>query len=418
MIKWKETSEGCRPEWEQVSPESVKLKALWSQWDNLSIRNGVLYRRMESTDGKTITSQLVLPNSLHGEVLTFIHNNPTGGHLGVDRTYASLQTRCYWPGMHDYVKRFCQNCDKCVPRKFPKKLQSAPLQQYVVGAPNERIALDILGPLPRTDRGNKYILVVGCYFTKWIESYALPNQEAETVASVLVEQYICRFGVPRQIHTDQGTNFESRLFQKMCELLWIDKTHTCKMNPKSDGMIERFNQTLEKMLSSFVHSHQRDWDVFLPYLMLAYRSTPQASTKCSPNLLMLGRELNLPVDLIIGQPEPLVLEDAPEYVWDLQERMETAHRVARENLAKSSVRQKSYYDHKAIKRSFEPGQKVWWYNPCRKPGRCPKLQSSWSGPYVIVTRLGDVVYRIRNLRRGKLHVTHVEHLRPYQGGTL
>ena len=88
----------------------------------------------------------------------------------------------------------------------------------------ERIAVDIMGPLPRTKRGNRYLIVVGDYFTKWMEAIAVPDQEAETVARAIVEQFICRFGVPRQLHTDKGTNFESNLFQGICRLLDIDKT--------------------------------------------------------------------------------------------------------------------------------------------------------------------------------------------------
>ena len=90
----------------------------------------------------------------------------------------------------------------------------------------ERIAIDVLGPLPITETGNKYILIVADYFTKWVEAYPMPNQEATTVAELLVKQFICRFGVPLLIHSDQGRNFESELFAEMCRLLGIKKTRT------------------------------------------------------------------------------------------------------------------------------------------------------------------------------------------------
>ncbi|KAL3846476.1 hypothetical protein ACJMK2_017463 [Sinanodonta woodiana] len=87
----------------------------------------------------------------------------------------------------------------------------------------DRIALDIMGPLPETSIGNKYILVIGDYFTKWTEAFALPNQDVIAVASVLVKETICRFSVPRQIHSDKGTQFESKIFQEICRLLGIKK---------------------------------------------------------------------------------------------------------------------------------------------------------------------------------------------------
>ena len=113
----------------------------------------------------------------------------------------------------------------------------------------ERVALDILGPLPLSESGNQYLLIVADYFTKWPEAYALPNQEATTVAKILVNEMICRFGVPLEIHSDQGQNFESALFKEMCCLLGMSKTRTIPLHPQSDGMVERMNRTTEAQLS-------------------------------------------------------------------------------------------------------------------------------------------------------------------------
>ena len=164
----------------------------------------------------------------------------------------------------------------------PGRQLRAPLQSSVVSRPYERVALDILGPLPETSNQNKYILVVGDYFSKWTESFPLPNQEAKTVARVLVEEWVCRFGAPRSIHSDQGRNFESTLFREMCQLLNIHKTRTTPYHPESNGLIERFNRTLLSMLSHFVEENQSNWDTLLPYVMMAYRSSVHASTGFHP----------------------------------------------------------------------------------------------------------------------------------------
>ena len=102
--------------------------------------------------------------------------------------------------------------------------------QYVVGAPMEGIAIEILGPLSETLRRKKFILVVSDYFTKWTESYPIPNQEATTVAEKLGNELICRFGVTRQLHSDKGTNFESKVFPEVCRMLDIEKTRTTSLH--------------------------------------------------------------------------------------------------------------------------------------------------------------------------------------------
>ena len=132
----------------------------------------------------------------------------------------------FWPGCTKDVKDWCQACDLCASRETPTCTPRAPLRTYNVGAPLERVALDILGPLPDLDHGNKYLLIIGDYFSKWTEAYVIPNQEATTVARVLVEEFVARFGIPRQIHSDQGRNFKSKVFQEMCKLLGMDKTRT------------------------------------------------------------------------------------------------------------------------------------------------------------------------------------------------
>ena len=170
-----------------------------------------------------------------------------------------MRQRFYWPNLQNDVRLYVAGCEKCVTRKSPIPTRKAPMQITRSGFPMERIGIDILGQLPETGNGNKYILVVSDYYTKWTESFAMSNMEASTVAKILVEEVIARYGVPNSIHSDQGSQFEASLFSQMCELLQIGKTRTTPYHPKSDGMVERFNKTLASMLRMFVDENQRDW---------------------------------------------------------------------------------------------------------------------------------------------------------------
>ena len=278
----------------------------------------------------------------------------------------------------------------------------------------ERITIDIVGPFSTSHSGNKVILVVGDYFTKWTEAYALPNQEAETVAKILVEEFICRFGAPLEIHSDQGRNFEASVFQEVSKLLKIHKTRTTPFNPKSDGMIERFNRTLVEMISKIISSEeqQHDWDEQIPYVLMAYRTSVHESTGETPSMMMLGRELRLPIDFIIAEANSERDPDV-DYAYFLRNAIYESETNARVNLKNSARRQKTIYDRRLCGRPFQKSDLVWVMNQRRKRGYSPKLQTKWEGPYEVIDVLSEVVYRIKKPNTGKSSVVHFDKLKPY-----
>ena len=198
------------------------------------------------------------------------------------------------------MKLWCAQCDVCATAKRPEKTPRAPLGRMTTGAPLDRLGMDILGPLPRTPRGNRYVLVVTDAFSKWVELFAIPDQTASTCADVLVNEVFSRIGSPLDLLSDQGRNFESDLISELCSWLEIRKTRTSARNPRCNGQTERFNATLLKMLKCYLRGQHTDWDKYLGCLAGAYRASPQESTNFTPNLLMLGREVRLPSELKYG----------------------------------------------------------------------------------------------------------------------
>ncbi|GFS63194.1 hypothetical protein TNCV_1496361 [Trichonephila clavipes] len=393
---------------------SPTTKQYWALWNSLHLRNGVLYRKFESEDGKTFRWQLVLPRSRIPEVLKELHGSPTGGHFGVMKTLHRVRERFFWGKVRADVEQWCKSCDACSARKGPKIRSRGKLHRYNVGAPFERIAFDILGPLPRTASGNKYLLVVMDYFTKWPEVYPIPDQEAPTVAEAVVQHWISRYGVPLQLHSDQGRNFVSAVLKGVCELLGIDKTKTTPLHPQSDGMVERFNRTILNNLSLMVSKNQQGWDQKVPLFLLAYRSAVHETTGYSPSQMLFGRDLRLPCDLLFGRP-PYTPSSPEEYVQNLQARFEDVHNLARERINLRTEKMKTRYDTKATGHQFKEGDKVWFYNPTRRKGLSPKLQSHWDGPYTILKIINDVVIRIRKSTNSKPRVVHYDRLAPYYG---
>ena len=229
---------------------SRECRQLHQQWELLRVKHGKLWRLFVKPSVSTQHLQLIVPQSLRHQILTELHDSPTGGHLGEDKLYSRLQQRFYWPGYSTDVKHWCATCPSCTARKSPTTHNQAPLQTVAAGSPMQIVAVDILGPLPESPSKNRYVLVAMDYFTRWTEAYAIPNQEAITIATKLVNEMFLRFSVPEQLHSDQGRQFESRLMTEICSVLGIHKTHTTPYHPQSDGLVERFNRTLLSMLST------------------------------------------------------------------------------------------------------------------------------------------------------------------------
>ena len=262
--------------------------------------HGKLLRLFEKPDVDKRYLQLIVPRSLRQKVLSELHNSPTGGHVGEDKLYSRLQQRFYWPGYSADVKRWCATCPSCAARKSPTPHNQAPLQTVAAGSPMQIVAVDILGPLPESLSKNRYVLVAMDYFTRWAEAYTLPNQEAITVATKLVNELFLRFSIPEQLHSDQGRQFESRLMSEICSVLGIRKSHTTPYHPQSDGLVERFNRTLLNMPSICCQDCPFAWEDQLPKVCVAYNTSIQHSTGFTPFYLMFGREARLPVDLMYG----------------------------------------------------------------------------------------------------------------------
>ena len=194
-----------------------------------------------------------------------------------------------------------------------------------------------------------------------------------------MKEVVSRFRVPLSLHSDQWRNFESAVFSEMCRLLGIEKTRTTPLHSQSDGMVERFNRTLEAQLSKFASDHQKDWDEHAPLLMMVYRTAIHETSCNTPAKLMLGRDLCLPADLLTGQQEDEPIPQTSDYVLNLQERLEKVHNFARNNLRLKSDKMKEYYDAKAQDDPLNEGDPVWLYNPKRKKDLTPKLMKPWQG---------------------------------------
>ena len=404
---------GLKPSEAVINSWSAASKRYYREWDRLRLKDDVLYRAWFDTKGNEISQQLIAPLAIRNVILTTAHDNLLSGHFGDKRTLARVRENFYWFGLPVDVRQWCKTCEICAGRKQPPKRPHHALIQDPVGEPLQRIAVDILGPLdPPTAMGNRYILVLVDYLTKWSEAFPLENQTSETVAKVIVEQFCCRFGIPSQLHSDQGRQFEAQLFKEMCDLLGIRKSRTTALHPQSDGQTERMNRTLLDLLAKLAKDNPKEWDRKLQYAMAAYRSSVHSTTGETPNRLMLGREVATPTSLLTIPP-PGKTERLP---W-----VESLHAVFEETYAtvveatKSAQRfQKSSHDRKQKDYQFLPGDFVHLYAPKPHKGVSPKLDSQrWLGPFIVEKKLSEATYLVKKQGAKSGKVVNVDRLAPY-----
>ena len=336
LLRWKQQHK--RPYGTEICSNSPETRHYWNYWNSIEIHGDLLFKRNHSGDGGSGKLQFVVPQKMRNTVLRQMHDSVIGAHLGRRKTTSKVLQNCYWFQLRDDVHNWLACCDICAANKSPTKKPRAPLGDMRVGAPMDRWAWDIIGPLPVTSRGNRYILVVTDAFSKWVEAFALEDQTAETCAKCLVKEMISRYGYPLDLLSDQGRNFESQIFAELCQLLGIRKIRTSPRHPQSNGQVERFKKTLIPMIRPYLQGEQTNWDINLHLLTSAYRSTRHESTRYTPNMLMFRREVRLPGEIITESPTPIPEEQ--KYGLFLQgqkDKMCKVHMLVREHLGHPST---------------------------------------------------------------------------------
>ena len=199
-IKQLKTNEE-KPNWSEVAQYGPELKAYWSSWESLVVIDDILYKRKPNETSVENKPRVVLPTVLRKKCFTLLHDYAAAAHLGSQKTLGKIKERFYWYGCRKDVEYWCRTCDICASRKPPYRRAKAPMKQYNVGYPPEQCSLDIMGPLPSSNNA-KYLLLVSCYFTKWLMVIPLETNDAKTVATKLIERFVSVLGVPATLHSD------------------------------------------------------------------------------------------------------------------------------------------------------------------------------------------------------------------------
>ncbi|XP_069027698.1 uncharacterized protein [Embiotoca jacksoni] len=344
---------------------------------------------MQSLIHQSLVRPGALVEALWEMIFRAAHYNQMAGHMGYDKTLDRIMARFYWPGSRGDARRWCASCPECQLVNQPAILR-APLHPLpLMEVPFDRIGMDLIGPFHRRARGYRFVLVLVDYSTPYPEAVPLRSISAKSVVQVLF-QVISRVGIPKEILTDQRTQFMSRTLRELYGLLGIKSIRTSVYHPQTDGFVERLNKTLKSMIRKFIHGDGRNQDKWLDPLLFAVREVPQASTGFSPFDLLFGRKPRGVLDLLKENWEegPSSGKSEIQYVLDLRAKRNTLGQMSRENLLQAQECQQWLYNTKLSQ--FTPGEKVL----VLLPSSSSKLLAKWQGPFVVTRRVGDVDYEV------------------------
>ena len=221
--------------------------------------------------------------------------------------------------------------------------------------PFQLIGIDFTGPFPVTPQANKYVLAITDYFSKWVIAIPLPNQTAQTTAEALYEHYICIYGVPSCILSDQGSHFNNQLMTAFTQLLGCHHIKSTPYHPQTNGAIERFNSTFERQLAKLTDQYINNWDDHLKSIVFAYNTGQHATTKSSPYQLQSGRAPNLPPHRL---PASFEFSKPNDYFHHFQKAIHIYHQHARDNIKHNQQIYKQYFDQNRNDSHYHVGQQV------------------------------------------------------------
>jgi transposase InsO family protein len=373
---------------------------------NYVIENDVVYKLIKHPHTVHETKVIFIPLSMREEVIRSYHDHPTAGHFGLNRTWLKLRKTCYWPGMKRSIHNYIRSCEKCA--KFNIRRTKAPGHlcpiEYPEG-PLELLGMDFWGPTPHySSNGNKYVLVITDYYTKYVVAHALPDNTAITTAKCFVEQFIFKYGVPKRLITDQGVHFNNELMKNVTMLLGTHHIKSTAYHPQTNGLVERFNGTFHPQLAKLYNEDLNDWDEYLPPVIYAYNTGEQSGTGYSPFQLMFGRNPILPMD---HTPAIIKFLRPNDYWRQLMKCMNVYREAARQHIQLHQQQSKQRFDRNRKDPRCELNDLVLW----KVPGHRGKFEERFSGPYIVISKQHPS-YTIQDPHSSTIKQVHINDLKP------
>ena len=362
---------------------------LLSYWKRLVLEDHILYIKSQDHTGETFL-RLVIPSHMQDQVLFMSHDEL--GHLGRDKTLSVAQERYFWIGLTKSVEDKIKSCRRCLCAKSPHLPDRAPLVSITTSRPLELVCIDFLG-LEESKGKFINILVITDHFTNYAVAVPTKNQDAKTVAKVLIDNFVVHYGLFERLHSDQGGSFTGKVITHMCKLLNISQSRTSPYHPSGNGKCEKFNRSLLSMLRTLDPSKKTSWKDHVSYLVHSYNCCKHSSTGFSPYYLLFGRCPRLAVDIFLGRPEP---KGSNSTASKIRANLEAAYKIASRAADTARARQSKDYNRKVRGNIIEIGDLVLVKNVGLKGKQ--KLADKWKDELHVVVSQPNTDIPVFNVR--------------------
>lgn len=345
------------------------------------------------------------PETERNAIISEYHASAIGGHKGITKTFRRIRDRYYWPRMKFAVEEFIKNCRNCQLKKLVRRKVRQPM--VLTDTPDtafDKISMDIMGPLSATANDNSYILTIQDLLTKYSLAIPLKHAGAVDVAEALTNEFICIYGAPKALLTDQGTHFINSLLRAIARKFKISHFTTTAYRPQANGSVERSHHVLWEYLK-LIATGNKDWDAYLKTACFSYNTSVHEGTNYTPYELVFGKSARLPTS--DPHPEDTKNESYDEYLTNLYNRLRDVQVAAKINLRAAKERSKKYYDKRMNPYNFKLGDKVLLL---KEPTN--KLSDQYIGPCTITEILQNNNVRISIDGKKTIRTVHSDKLKP------
>jgi len=403
--------------WEEIrtsqdkDPKLSEIKKIVEQpgdrtkWRQYTILDGILYLRPRSGQPK-----IMIPTEQTNKVLKMFHDDE--GHPGVLTTLQRVQSKVSWRGVTKDVKQYVKGCKTCQAVK-PNNRPFVDIQvARDLRTPFQQVAVDIMGPYPRSSNGKTHLLVVTDIFSRWVEAFPMGQPTATKILQTIEKEVFHRFGYPEKLLSDNGSQFISREWLHHMEEWGVEAETTPVYHPRANPA-ERRNQEIKKLMrTTLINRPHKEWDRHMSESLFFLRNRVNSNTGYSPASLIFSHEPKKQGEwqTMINPPNISLsyLDWQREKTQRIQEQMEKIKKEGEGRKGRKKTKQKG------VRPQPSEGDQVWIKTrTLSKAGEkiCAALNPKWEGPYIIIKQVSQCIYLVQNKEVTKK--IHSKDMKPY-----